>query len=567
MIFLSIEQIQHEGEIKYMDYQRLANLLFPDITTTPADIEAMYPPRNLPEGAKVTRIAPSPTGFMHLGNLFSAIVSERLAHQSGGVFFLRIEDTDLKRAVEGGVETIIRVFNHYGLNFDEGATIEGDKGAYGPYRQRQRAKIYQTFAKVLVEQGLAYPCFCTEEELNEMRQQQQEMKINFGYYGQWAKCRDLTFEQIEENIQAGKPYVLRFRSPGDPNKRFVHRDLVKGDIELPENDQDIVLLKSDGIPTYHFAHVIDDHFMGTTHVVRGEEWLATLNIHLQLFRTLGWKPPKYVHTAQLMKMDGGSKRKLSKRKDPELALDFYNAEGYPVPSVLEYLMTLLNSNFEDWRIANPTAPIDDFQFTTKKMGNSGSLFDIDKLKDVSKNTISVMSADEVYKEVTDWAKDYDQQLYDLLTGDPEKAKAIFAIGRGGAKPRKDIAIWSEVKEYLAFFYDQLYVPATEYPANITKEDAIAILTQYKGIYSPADDGDTWFEKVRELGSALGFAAKPKDYKKNPDQYKGHVGDVSQVIRLAITGRTNSPDLCSVMQILGEETCQKRLDEAIATLSK
>ena len=299
-----------------MDYQRLANLLFPDITTTPADIEAMYPPRSLPEGAKVTRIAPSPTGFMHLGNLFSAIVSERLAHQSGGVFFLRIEDTDLKRAVEGGVETIIRVFNHYGLNFDEGATIEGDKGAYGPYRQRQRAKIYQTFAKVLVEQGLAYPCFCTEEELNEMRQQQQEMKINFGYYGQWAKCRDLTFEQIEENIQAGKPYVLRFRSPGDPNKRFVHRDLVKGDIELPENDQDIVLLKSDGIPTYHFAHVIDDHFMGTTHVVRGEEWLATLNIHLQLFRTLGWKPPKYVHTAQLMKMDGGSKRKLSKEKGP-----------------------------------------------------------------------------------------------------------------------------------------------------------------------------------------------------------------------------------------------------------
>lgn len=550
-----------------MDYQRLANLLFPDITTTPADIEAMYPPRSLPEGAKVTRIAPSPTGFMHLGNLFSAIVSERLAHQSGGVFFLRIEDTDLKRAVEGGVETIIRVFNHYGLNFDEGATIEGDNGAYGPYRQRQRAKIYQTFAKVLVEQGLAYPCFCTEEELNEMRQQQQEMKINFGYYGQWAKCRDLTFEQIEENIQAGKPYVLRFRSPGDPNKRFVHRDLVKGDIELPENDQDIVLLKSDGIPTYHFAHVIDDHFMGTTHVVRGEEWLATLNIHLQLFRTLGWKPPKYVHTAQLMKMDGGSKRKLSKRKDPELALDFYNAEGYPVPSVLEYLMTLLNSNFEDWRIANPTAPMDDFQFTTKKMGNSGSLFDIDKLKDVSKNTISVMSADEVYNEVTGWAKDYDQQLYTLLTGDEQKAKAIFAIGRGGAKPRKDIAIWSEVKDYLAFFYDELYVPAVEYPKNVAKEDAIAILTRYKDIYSPADDGDTWFNKVRELGETLGFAAKPKDYKKNPDQFKGHVGDVSQVIRLAITGRTNSPDLCSVMQILGETTCQQRLDEAIATLSK
>ena len=549
-----------------MDYQRLAQLLFPDITTTPADIEAMYPPRNLPEGAKVTRIAPSPTGFMHLGNLFSAIVSERLAHQSGGVFFLRIEDTDLKRAVEGGVETIIRVFNHYGLNFDEGATIEGDNGAYGPYRQRQRAKIYQTFAKVLVEQGMAYPCFCTEEELTAMREKQQEMKINFGYYGQWAKCRDLTLEEIEENIQAGKPYVLRFRSPGDPNKRFVHRDLVKGDIELPENDQDIVLLKSDGIPTYHFAHIIDDHFMGTTHVVRGEEWLATLNIHLQLFRTMGWKAPKYVHTAQLMKMDGGSKRKLSKRKDPELALDFYNAEGYPVPSVLEYLMPLLNSNFEDWRLANPPGPMGDFQFPPKKMGNSGSLFDIDKLKDVSKNTISVMSADQVYDEVTAWAKDFDPQLYTLLTADQQKAKAIFAIGRGGAKPRKDIAIWSEVKDYVAFFYEELFTAASEYPENVSTQDALDILTQYRSLYSPADDGETWFNKVRELGESLGFAAKPKDYKKNPDQYKGHVGDVSQVIRLAITGRTNSPDLCSVMQILGEEVCQQRLAQAIELLS-
>lgn len=550
-----------------MDYQRLAQLLFPDITTIPEDIEKMYPPRNLPEGAKVTRVAPSPTGFMHLGNLFSAIVGERLAHQSGGVFFLRIEDTDLKRAVEGGVEKIIRVFNHYALNFDEGATIDGDNGAYGPYRQRQRAKIYQTFAKQLVERGLAYPCFCTEEELTAMREKQQEMKINFGYYGEWARCRNLTFEEIEANIKAGKPYVLRFRSEGDPNKRFIHRDLVKGDIELPENDQDIVLLKSDGIPTYHFAHVIDDHFMGTTHVVRGEEWLATLNIHLQLFRTMGWKPPKYVHTAQLMKMDGGSKRKLSKRKDPELALDFYNAEGYPVASVLEYLMTLLNSNFEDWRMANPTAPMNDFQFTTKKMSNSGSLFDVDKLKDVSKNTISMLSADEVYNEVTTWAKDFDQQLYNLLTADEQKAKAIFAIGRGGAKPRKDLAIWSEVKDYVAFFYEELFTPAAEYPQNISKEDTLAILNQYKGIYNPADDGDTWFNKVREMGESLGFAGKPKDYKKNPDQYKGHVGDVSQVIRLAITGRTNSPDLCSVMQILGEETCQRRLSQAIETVEK
>ena len=550
-----------------MDYQRLAQLLFPDITTTPEDIEAKYPPRTLPEGAKVTRIAPSPTGFMHLGNLFSAIVSERLAHQSNGVYFLRIEDTDLKRAVEGGVETIIRVFNHYGLGFDEGATIEGDNGAYGPYRQRQRAVIYQTFAKQLVERGLAYPCFCTEEELNAMREKQQELKINFGYYGEWATWRDRSYEEIEENIKAGKPYVLRFRSNGDPEKRFVHHDLVKGDIELPENDQDIVLLKSDGIPTYHFAHIIDDHFMGTTHVVRGEEWLATLNIHLQLFRTMGWKAPKYVHTAQLMKMDGGSKRKLSKRKDPELSLDFYNAQGYPVPSVLEYLMTLLNSNFEDWRLANPTAPMKDFQFTTKKMGNSGSLFDIDKLKDVSKNTISMMTADEVYDEVTAWAKDFDEQLYSLLTADEAKAKAIFAIGRGGAKPRKDIAIWSEVKDYLAFFYEDLFEAASEYPENVSKEDAAEILRRYLEVYSAADDGEAWFNKVRDLSVELGFAAKPKDFKKNPDQYKGHVGDVSQIIRIAITGRTNSPDLCSVMQILGEDTCKARINQALEILAK
>lgn len=545
-----------------MDYNKLAQLLFPNLTTTPEDVEKSYPPRNLPEGAKVTRIAPSPTGFMHLGNLFSAITGERLAHQSGGVYFLRIEDTDLKRAVEGGVETIINVFNRFGLNFDEGATIDGDKGSYGPYRQRQRAHIYQAYARKLVQEGRAYPCFCTEEDLNAMRETQQEQKLNFGYYGQWAKCRNLSLEEIEENIKAGKPYVIRFRSNGDPEKRIMHHDLVKGDIELPENDQDIVILKSDGIPTYHFAHVIDDHFMGTTHVVRGEEWLATLNIHLQLFQTLGWKAPKYVHTAQLMKMDGGSKRKLSKRKDPELALDYYHAEGYPVESVLEYLMTLLNSNFEEWRLANPTAPMGDFVFTTAKMSNSGSLFDIDKLKDVSKNTVSVMTADQVYDHVTTWAKLYDQQLYRLLTEDENKAKAIFSIGRGGAKPRKDLAIWKEVKDYVAFFYEELYTPAQQYPENVTKEDCLAILEQYQSIYDPADDNSQWFSKIREMGEGMGFASKPKDYKKNPDQYKGHVGDVSMVIRLAVTGRTNSPDMHDVMEILGAQTVQNRLAQAI-----
>lgn len=551
-----------------MDHQKLAELLFPNLELTPEDIEKRYPARNLPEGAKVTRVAPSPTGFMHLGNLFSALVGERLAHQSNGVFFLRIEDTDLKRAVEGGVETIIRVFNSFGLNFDEGAGInDADIGDYGPYRQRQRAEIYHVFARELVRKGMAYPCFCSEEELNVMRETQQEQKLNFGYYGEWAKCRNLTLEEIEENIKAGKPYVLRFRSPGNPENRIKHKDLVKGDMELPENDQDIVLLKSDGIPTYHFAHVIDDHFMGTTHVVRGEEWLATLNIHLQLFYVMGWKAPKYVHTAQVMKLDNGAKRKLSKRKDPESALEFYHAEGYPVKSVLDYLMTLLNSNFEEWRMANPTAPLDDFQFTAKKMSTSGCLFDMDKLIDVSKNTISLMSAEEVYDEVCKWAMVNDNELYGLFAADPAKAKAILGIGRGGAKPRKDFAIWKEVKDYVAFFYPELYVPAKaeDYPANVSKEDCIAILEGYLANYDHADDNSQWFDKVRSMGEALGYAGKPKDYKKNPDQYKGHVGDVSGVIRLAVTGRTNSPDMHAVMQVLGQETMTARINEALSIL--
>ena len=548
-----------------MDHQRLAQLLFPDITTTPEDIEKMYPPRNLPEGAKVTRMAPSPTGFMHLGNLFSAIVGERLAHQSNGVFFLRIEDTDLKRAVEGGVEKIINVFNHYGLNFDEGATIDGDNGAYGPYRQRQRANIYQTFAKQLVECGLAYPCFCTEEELTEMREKQQEMKINFGYYGEWAKCRNLSFEEIEANIKAGKPYVLRFRSEGDPNKRFTHHDLVKGDIELPENDQDIVLLKSDGIPTYHFAHVVDDHLMQTTHVVRGEEWLATLNIHLQLFRTMGWKAPKYVHTAQLMKMDGGSKRKLSKRKDPELALDFYNAEGYPVPSVLEYLMTLLNSNFEDWRMANPTAPMNDFQFTTKKMSGSGALFDIEKLRDVSKNVISRMTAEQVYDFVAEWSAVNDKEFNALLTRDPAFSKAYLAIGRGGKKPRKDLALWSDAKGYMDFMFDELFQPDYTMPERVSAEDAKAILSDFAGMFDENDTPDGFFDKMKQIASAHGYAADTKAYKADPSAYKGAVGDVSMVVRVAVAGRQNAPDLQTVMGILGKDKVLERLSKCADAL--
>ena len=547
-----------------MDYNYLAELLFPDITETPEELEAKYPPRDLPEGAKVTRMAPSPTGFMHLGNLFGAVTDERLAHQSGGVFYLRIEDTDQKREVEGGVETILSVFRQFGLHFDEGATIDGDSGAYGPYRQRQRERIYKVFAKHLMKNGMAYPCFCTEEELADMRARQEAAKENFGYYGKYAVHRDWELPEIEAALAAGKPYVVRFRSPGNPENHFKFTDMIKGTLELPENDQDVVILKSDGIPTYHFAHVVDDHLMRTTHVVRGEEWLATLPIHLQLFRALGWKPPKYCHTAQLMKMDGESKRKLSKRKDPELALDFYHAEGYPVPSVLEYLMTLLNSNFEEWRLANPTLPMTDFNFTTKKMSVSGSLFDIDKLRDVSKNVVAMMSAEAVYDALFAWARDYDKELYALLA-DRDYALSILSIGRGVAKPRKDIAVWSEMKHYMAFFYDELFVPADDYPSSMSKEDIAAVLAKYPALYDPADEQSVWFDKIRALAAELGYAAETREYKKNPGAYKGHVGDISAVLRMAVTGRTMSPDMHLVMRVLGSTRVLARLKDAAARL--
>lgn len=548
-----------------LNYHELAELLFSDITMTMEDYEKMYPPRQLKEGAKVTRIAPSPTGFMHLGNLFGAITDERLAHLSGGVFYLRIEDTDLKRAVEGGVETIIRVFDRFGLKFDEGATLEGDNGAYGPYRQRQREKIYKAYAKHLVNEGLAYPCFCTEETLSAMREKQEAEKLTPGYYGEFAVCRNLTMEQIKANLEAGMPYVLRLRSPGNAENRIKHTDLIKGSIEMPENDQDIVILKADGIPTYHFAHVVDDHLMRTSVVVRGEEWLATLPIHLQLFRVLGLKPPKYAHTAQLMKMDGSSKRKLSKRKDPELALDYYDEQGYCVPAVVEYLLTLLNSNFEEWRLANPTRPYNEFPFNTKKMSVSGSLFDLQKLQDVSKNVISVMKVEEVYDLVMEWAKKYDQQLYRLFAADEAKAKAILSIGRGGKKPRKDLTVWGDVKPYVSFFYDELFTVQDGYPEKMSADEVKTILTAYRDTYTQQPDNSAWFGWICEMGAKLGYAPSTKEYKANPDAFKGQPGDITMVLRVAICGRHNAPDLFEVMSVMGKEQVDARLNAAIAAL--
>lgn len=556
-----------ENGVKNMDNQKLAELLFPNITSTPEDIEARYPRRELSEGAKVTRIAPSPTGFMHLGNLYGALVDERLAHQSGGVFYLRIEDTDKKREVEGGVKMIIDTFHSFGLSFDEGATLDGETGIYGPYRQSQRAEIYQTYVKSLVQRGLAYPCFCTEAELEAAHKEQEQKKENFGYYGPYAVWRDRSIEEIEAELKKGSPYVVRFRSEGNIENKVRHEDLVKGKMEVTENDQDIVLLKSDGIPTYHFAHVVDDHLMGTSIVVRGEEWLATLPVHLQLFRAMGWKAPKYAHTAQLMKLDPetGGKRKLSKRKDPELALSYYYKEGYSVPAVMEYLMTLLNSNFEEWRRANPDAPMNDFPFSTKKMSASGALFDIDKLNDVSKNVISHMTAEAVYDAVAKWSADNDPEFHALFTRNPEITKGYLAIGRGSKKPRKDLALWSDTKPYMDFMFDELFMPDYTMPERVSSEDAKAILAAFKPQFDENDSPDCFFEKIKVIAEQTGFASDTKAYKEHPEQYKGPVGDVSMVIRIAVAGRQNAPDLQSVMKLMGREKVQARLERCMAAL--
>lgn len=547
-----------------MDYQALAKLLFPDVTETPEELEARFPQRNLPEGAVVTRMAPSPTGFVHLGNLVQGLTSERMAHQSGGVLFLRVEDTDAKREVPGAVEVLINTLKHYGIQFDEGATMEGDNGIYGPYRQRQRASIYHVYAKKLVSQGKAYPCFCTEEELAAMREQQEANKENTGYYGKYAMWRDRPMEDIQAQLDAGNPWVLRFRSTGSIENQFKFDDLVKGKLTITENDIDHVLLKSDGIPTYHFAHAVDDHLMRTTHVVRGDEWLPTLPFHIQLFQALGFKLPKYVHIGPLMKMDGNSKRKLSKRKDPELALTYYKAEGFPVSAVYEYIMTLLNSNYEDWRRANPDTPAVDFKFSPKKLNPAGSLFDYAKLVDVSKNVISRMSAEDVYAQLAQWAREFDPDFGDKLTSDPEYAKKILAIGRGGKKPRKDLAVWKDAKPYMGFFYDD-YLGKPQFDEKFDKALVIDVLNRFLGVFDIADDANTWFDKVKAITNDIGFTTDMKAYKADPAAFPGTVADVSTMIRLAVTGQHNSPDLYTVMQILGKERTVARIQKAIASL--
>ena len=547
-----------------MDYQALAELLFPHVTATPEELEARFPQRNLPEGAVVTRMAPSPTGFVHLGNLVQGMISERMAHLTKGVLFLRVEDTDAKREVPGAVEVLISSLKHYNIHFDEGATIDGDNGAYGPYRQRQRAEIYHVYAKKLVMEGKAYPCFCTEEELTAMREKQEANKETTGYYGPYALWRDRPMEDIQAQLAAGNPWVLRFRSTGSIENQFKFDDLVKGKLTITENNVDHVLLKSDGIPTYHFAHAVDDHLMRTTHVVRGDEWLSTLPFHIQLFQALGFKLPKYVHIGPLMKMDGASKRKLSKRKDPELALTYYKAEGFSTTAMREYLMTVLNSNFEDWRRANPDADMDTFPFSPKKLNPAGSLFDYAKLIDVSKNVISRMTAEDVYRQLTEWALEFQPDFGEKLAQDPDYAKAILAIGRGGKKPRKDLATWKDARDYMGFFYDD-YLESPVFDQKFSRETIADVLTRFLEGFDPADDSAVWFNKVKAITEAIGFTTDMKAYKLDPAAFPGTVADVSTFIRLAVTGKTNSPDLYTVMQLLGPDRTAERIRKALEIL--
>lgn len=548
------------------DTIKLAELLLPNIQKTPDYYEHLYPARNLTEGARVVRIAPSPTGYLHLGTLFAALVNRITATSTGGVFFTRIEDTDKKREISGGIEDIIDGLNRFGISIDEGfVSGEEQRGDYGPYKQSERAEIYQTYVKELIRQGLAYPCFCTAEELEQVRNEQEANKLRTGYYGEFAKHRNITFEEAKALIDEGKPFVVRLKSPGSEKNKVIFEDTIKGKIEMPENDEDFVLLKSDGIPTYHFAHAVDDHLMRTTHVLRGDEWISSVPKHIQLFKLLGFKPPKFGHISPIMKLDNGAKRKISKRKDPEAAVHFFAEQGYDSECVINYLMTVAASDFEDWRRANPDASYKDFKFNLKKMSVSGALFDEVKLLDVSKNMVAKMSSGEVYDKLTAWAKEFDKEYYEILTRNPEYTKSVLAIDRDVPKPRKDIARFSECKEYFAFMFKETFVPDYTMPENIETEDAKAFLNAYKSVYDENDDRQAWFDKIKEIAPTINFASETKAYKAEPEKYKGHAGDLSSVLRIAITGRRNTPDLCSIMQVLGKEECLARIEKTINSI--
>ena len=549
-----------------MDYKDLADLIFPNAKPI-SYYEEKYPERKLKEGAIVTRIAPSPTGFVHIGGLYQGLVAKKLAKQTEGVFFLRIEDTDQKREVENGVQNILDSLKEFALEPDEGMETEiTEKGNYGPYKQSERKEIYQSYAKYMIEQGKAYPCFCTQEELEEIRNKQETAKIRTGYYGVWAKCRNYTVEEMIEKIKSGEKYIIRFKSPGREDRKIKHKDVIKGNVEFPENDQDVVIIKADGLPTYHFAHIVDDHLMRTTHVIRGDEWLSSIPLHLQLFQEAGFRAPKYAHIAPIMKNDNGNKRKLSKRKDPEAAVSYYAEQGIPKEAVKEYLINIANSTFENWRRANQDKSIDEFELKLNKMSVSGALFDMTKLLDVSKIVISKMTAEEVYENAINWAKKYDEELLEILKQDKEYSLKVLGIERGNKKPRKDISKWSDLKENISYMYDNLFEKDdTSYVYQVindkTKIDKILNLYIEK-YYDENDDKQTWFNKIKELSGEMGYAKEVKEFKAEPEKYEAHVGDVSTVLRIALTKRTNTPDMYEIMQVLGKDEIIKRFKKAM-----
>lgn len=547
-----------------MTYKELADLIFPNVKEINY-YEEKYPERNLEDGAIVTRFAPSPTGFVHIGGLYQALVARTVAKKTNGVFFLRVEDTDQKREIENGVTGIVNSLRDFDMEPDEGMISDTEEiGNYGPYKQSLRKEIYQSYAKYLLEQGKAYPCFATPEELEEMRVKQEAAKVRTGYYGVWAKYRNLSLDEMAEKINAGVPYIIRFKSPGREDRKIKHKDLIKGNVDFPENDQDVVIIKSDGLPTYHFAHAVDDHLMHTTHVIRSDEWLSSVPLHLQLFQELGFKAPKYAHISPIMKNDNGNKRKLSKRKDPEAAVSYYEELGIPSLAVKEYLLNIANSTFENWRRQNKDAKLEEFDFNLNKMSVSGALFDMVKLQDVSKIVISKMSAEEVYEEALEWAERHDKELEDLLKN-KEYSLRILGIERGNQKPRKDIAKWSDLKENIIYMYDEKFLSDTqEYPYQVLNEksEINKILDLYvRKFYNEEDDKQTWFDKIKALSVEMGYAGEVKEFKANPGMYKAHVGDVSTVLRVAITKRANTPDLYEIMKVLGKNSILERIEKA------
>jgi len=548
--------------------KELAEILFPNVEKSITYYEELYPKRDLKEGALVTRYAPSPTGFVHMGALFTALVDSKVSKQTDGVVCLRIEDTDQERSIENGINLILKDMKDFNIVFDEGPTDEeNESGNYGPYIQSKRKEIYLTYAKHLVENGLAYPCFCTSEDLDTMRKKQEVNKIRPGYYSKWASCRNLNIDQIKEKISNGEKWILRFKSPGNYDRKIRYKDLIKGKIEFPENDQDIVLIKSDGLPTYHFAHVVDDHLMRTNLVIRGDEWLSSVPLHIQLFISLGFEVPQYAHIAPIMKEENGGKRKLSKRKDPEAAVSYFHEQGIPSSVVMEYLMTIANSSYELWRKDNKEKSLDEFDFQLNKMSLSGALFDMVKLLDISKNLISLMTKDEVYNNALVWAKTYDKDLAKILEDKPEYAKSIFNIERETQKPRKDIAKWSDVKESIEYMYNELFRPEEYIFQKINSKDDIKnILNLYiEKYYNENDEKDVWFNKIKDLAEEVGCAREVKEFKKNPEAYKGHVGDISTVLRVALTARQNTPDMYEIMKLLGKDTIEQRFDNCIKNI--